>query len=260
VLAFFVGSFDTRHHLLGVSHTPRFPWTGRARSTDTDRVRSRCYSVFLGSLGGITLLVALFVSFVAVSTTTEAGAPGDATQAPASRSAQVRSVRASTTTANSIAPSIAPALRLAAQTPAGTPRQGPTSNDFTITTVYSEPSPDEPAAPAAPVDAPPDRTISTVGPIDGVNITFYDCASQGFCGPMYNGEWVYEGAAACSWDLALGTAFRIEGDPTQRVYVCKDRGMLTDTWVDIFWYHPADGYYWQSFVGRHGTIDIVYVP
>ena len=50
---------------------------------------------------------------------------------------------------------------------------------------------------------------------------------------MYNGEPVYEGAAACSWDLPIGTQFTIPGDPTGRVYICKDRGILPDTHVDI---------------------------
>jgi hypothetical protein len=48
--------------------------------------------------------------------------------------------------------------------------------------------------------------------ITGVNLTFYDCAAQGFCGAMANGTRVYEGAAACSYDLPLGTRFHIIGD------------------------------------------------
>ena len=43
-------------------------------------------------------------------------------------------------------------------------------------------------------------------------------------------------------------------------YVCADRGLLANTWVDIFWYYPADGYRWQAVVGRYGTINIVSVP
>ena len=91
-------------------------------------------------------------------------------------------------------------------------------------------------------------------------LTFYDCVDQGFCGEMYNGEVVYEGAAACSWDLAIGTLFVIPGDPTGRIYVCKDRGLLPDTHVDIFWHHPDDGWRWQAAVGSQGTIDIVEPP
>ena len=90
--------------------------------------------------------------------------------------------------------------------------------------------------------------------VTNVNLTFYDCLEQDFCGAMYNGRTVYEGAAACSWDLPLGTRFSIVGDPTGRVYTCEDRGLLADTWVDVFWHDPADGWRWQAEVGRHGAI------
>jgi len=98
------------------------------------------------------------------------------------------------------------------------------------------------------------------GRIANVNITFYDCADQGFCGAMANGHIVYEGAAACSWNLQIGTKFVIEGDPTGRIYTCEDRGLLDNTWVDIFWHAPADGWLWQSAVGRWGVIEIVELP
>jgi hypothetical protein len=77
---------------------------------------------------------------------------------------------------------------------------------------------------------------------------------------MYNGRKVYEGAAACSWDLPIGTRFVIVGDPTHRIYTCEDRGLLANTWVDIFWYYPSQGHSWQSIVGRYGTIEIVSMP
>jgi len=51
--------------------------------------------------------------------------------------------------------------------------------------------------------------------------------------------------------------FTIAGDPTNRVYVCEDRGLLPNTHVDIFWNDPKDGYWWQSQVGMRGTIEIV---
>lgn len=98
------------------------------------------------------------------------------------------------------------------------------------------------------------------GRIHNVNITFYDCLEGGFCGRMSNGRHVYEGAAACSWNLPAGTKFLIVGDPTNRVYTCEDRGLLTNTWVDIFWRDPDDGWVWQSIVGRYGTIEIVELP
>jgi hypothetical protein len=113
----------------------------------------------------------------------------------------------------------------------------------------------------APGRAPlPPASVRVNSVISSVNVTFYDCLDGGFCGRMYNGEPVYEGAAACSWNLPIGTAFYIVGDPTGRIYVCKDRGLLDDTWVDIFWHDPKDGYVWQATVGRYATIAIVSVP
>jgi hypothetical protein len=91
-------------------------------------------------------------------------------------------------------------------------------------------------------------------------LTFYDCMVQKFCGAMANGQKVYEGAAACSYNLAMGTMFTIKGDPTGRVYVCKDRGLLPNTHVDIFWNNPADGWAWQRAVGSRGTIEFVELP
>jgi hypothetical protein len=112
----------------------------------------------------------------------------------------------------------------------------------------------EPAPTAVPGPSPAPVIMTDV------NITFYDCANQGFCGAMYNGRKVYEGAAACSWNLPINTRFVIVGDPTHRIYTCEDRGLLANTWVDIFWYHPSQGHSWQSIVGRYGTIEIVSMP
>jgi hypothetical protein len=137
---------------------------------------------------------------------------------------------------------------------------------------YEPPPPPPPAPVIVPAPPPPARAPSpppvlasqtqhtTKGRIANVNLTFYDCASQGFCGAMANGRRVYEGAAACSWNLALGTKFVIIGDPTGRIYSCEDRGLLSNTWVDVFWYDPADGWRWQAAVGRYGVIEIVEVP
>jgi hypothetical protein len=73
----------------------------------------------------------------------------------------------------------------------------------------------------------------------------------------YGQRQTLRGAAAWSWDLALGTRFVIEDDPTQRLYVCEDRGLLEDTWVDIFFYHPSEGWPWQSQTGRRSGILVV---
>jgi hypothetical protein len=138
-----------------------------------------------------------------------------------------------------------------------------------LTAAYTEAPPAPPldvaSPPAGGLDAPqsevaPANSLPSIGLVTGVNVTFYDCLVQGFCGAMYNGEPVYEGAAACSWDLPLGTRFVIEGDPTHRTYVCADRGYLSDTWVDIFFHNPADGWVWQQAVGRYSSILIISVP
>jgi hypothetical protein len=87
--------------------------------------------------------------------------------------------------------------------------------------------------------------------------TFYACLGNGFCGRMANGEGVHASAAACSSNLALGTKFRIDGDPSGRVFTCLDRGALTPTWVDVFFYDAADGWAWQANIGTSNTITIV---
>jgi hypothetical protein len=123
-----------------------------------------------------------------------------------------------------------------------------------------------PAIPTvAPAQLVPSFTVSNAtvtirGRINNVQITFYDCKRQGFCGSMFNGRRVYEGAAACSWNLSIGTRFRIAGDPSGRTYTCEDRGLLANTWVDIFFQDPSDGWRWQSAVGRTGSIEIIELP
>jgi hypothetical protein len=218
------------------------------QTVDQKHVASRRLVLFTAGLGAVTLALAVVVSFLAASTTSEARAPGIAEGPPAA-----------TPTPEPPPPIdfgptsiyLEPALILALKEQP--PADGTTVPDL----LAAAPHRISPPPPQAPLGTP---LVTTKGPIENVNITFYDCANQGFCGDMYNGQWVYEGAAACSWNLPIDTAFYIVGDPTQRIYVCKDRGLLDDTWVDIFWYHPDDGYNWQSFVGRYGTIFIVYLP
>jgi hypothetical protein len=206
--------------------------------------------MFSLGLSVVTLALALLASFLAISSTSEARAPGVA-EGPAM---PTPTPEATPPPAIDDGPAwiyLEPELVLAMKEQP--PAPGTTVPDLLAgaTTRISPPPP------RAPLGTP---MVTSKGPIENVNITFYDCASQGFCGDMYSGQWVYEGAAACSWNLPMDTAFYIVGDPTQRIYVCKDRGLLEDTWVDIFWYHPDDGYNWQSAVGRHGTIFIVYLP
>jgi hypothetical protein len=151
-----------------------------------------------------------------------------------------------------------PAIDLERAAAKATPTPEPAAPSRGIAPPGATPQPQQAAAPIPA--APPPAAVVTVGRIDNVNLTFYDCLDQGFCGTMKYGKEVFEGAAACSWNLPEGTRFRIIGDPTARVYVCEDRGLLEDTWVDIFFHDPDDGWAWQKAVGRYGTIEIVRVP
>jgi len=93
--------------------------------------------------------------------------------------------------------------------------------------------------------------------IGGANVTFYACVGNGFCGTMASGVPVFDGAAACSSNLPFGTRFVVAADPTGRTFTCLDRGMLSATWVDVWFYDAADGWAWQSLVGSRSDIIIV---
>ena len=99
-----------------------------------------------------------------------------------------------------------------------------------------------------------------VGTMLNARLTIYGCTGPGggFCGGMASGVKVFEGAAACSSDLPFGTRFRIQSDPTGRVYECLDRGHLASTWVDVFFYNTSEGIHWASLLsGTRVTIEIV---
>lgn len=115
---------------------------------------------------------------------------------------------------------------------------------------------------AAEAAAPVSRDTSVYGingsyVIANATITFYSCTGEGFCGNMANGQPVHEGAAACSDNLPLGTALRVLSDPSGRVLVCMDRGLLSPTWIDVFFYSAADGWAWQSVTGTVSDIEIL---
>jgi hypothetical protein len=88
-------------------------------------------------------------------------------------------------------------------------------------------------------------------------VTFYACVGNGFCGNMASGQRPFPGAAACSSNLPMGTRFVIAGDPNNTVFTCLDRGALSPTWVDVWFYDAADGWSWQSNVGTSSEITIV---
>lgn len=63
---------------------------------------------------------------------------------------------------------------------------------------------------------------------------------------MYNGEYPYSGAAACSWDLPIGTwVYLSDGTALQ----CLDRGHLASTHIDVY-----VGSHWEGreLIAEHG--------
>jgi hypothetical protein len=113
------------------------------------------------------------------------------------------------------------------------------------------------AAPASFSSIPWQSSSLAPGTRIAASLTFYACIGNGFCGNMANGVRVAEGYAACSYNMPFGTRFRVEGDPSGRVFTCADRGALGASHVDVFFYNAADGYAWQSMVGVSGTIVIL---
>ncbi len=129
----------------------------------------------------------------------------------------------------------------------------------------SPPSVDRPAAIAYPgTDATPELSP---GERIEATVSFYYCEQSagderpgdggGFCGAMRDGTIVYPGAAACSYDY-LGQLFRIEGDPTGRVYRCNDTGNAVLGLHRDIWFQSSDeGWLWAYRVGQRAVIEIL---
>ena len=111
------------------------------------------------------------------------------------------------------------------------------------------PTPPEPTPEPVPPKPPPAEGIP-------VAVTFYACEGDGYCGTMSNGETVHPGAAACGYAFDLGMRFTLAGDPTERTYTCKDRGLGPYHWVDIFFASTNEGFAWQALVDTSGQIHI----
>ena len=116
----------------------------------------------------------------------------------------------------------------------------------------------QPLSIATPAMQPGDRVLATV--------SFFYCSTVageasgdggGFCGTMYDGSVVYGGAAACDIEY-LGQRFRIEGDPTDRIYRCADTGSAVHgLHRDIWFPDNYSGWLWQLQVGYRVVIEIV---
>lgn len=222
----------------------------------------RRYLLLSTGIASTALGLALIASVLAASYAGSTRAPGGLAMTDSPTVVSVFGDRSASSFLDPAPSAITPqgvpeAVRFEAASPAGPfdVERGPPARSAVLAASQSR----SPAVDAGNRISPPGTPV-TEGEMESVNITFYDCLQQGFCGLMYNGQRVYEGAAACSWNLPIGTQFAIQGDPTGRVYVCADRGLLIDTWVDVFFHDPDDGWAWQASVGRWGTIEIISLP
>ena len=136
----------------------------------------------------------------------------------------------------------------------------PASETASQSVAATAPPPAEAASAVVTGDlAPGDRVTAT--------LSFYYCElgpkgrhpgdGGNFCGIMRDGTVVYEGAAACAYEY-LGQQFRIEGDPTGRVYRCADTGSAVHGQHRDIWFMSSDeGWEWQLEVGQVATIEIL---
>ncbi len=117
------------------------------------------------------------------------------------------------------------------------------------------------SARTAPVGPPALRSGDRVR----ATVSFYYCRQSGslrgdggaFCGAMRDGTVVYNGAAACDY-VYLGQRFRIEGDPSGRIYRCADTGSAVHgLHRDIWFATNEEGWAWQKSVGQSATIEIL---
>ena len=118
----------------------------------------------------------------------------------------------------------------------------------------------------------PDPSIPVSEVQDGTGrpverITYYYCErgenpagwgdGGGFCGFMRSGATVYEGAASCAPEY-FGTRFRIDGDPTERVYTCEDTGGGVGSGHRDVWFNDSDdAYAWWRQVGPTAEVILV---
>jgi len=143
-----------------------------------------------------------------------------------------------------------------------------------------EPAPTPAGTPITLATATPEDTVRAARAVspatstpgleagDRVNATvsFYYCRvgssgahgdGGGFCGRMRDGSVVYSGAAACDYKY-LGQRFRIQGDPSGRVYRCADTGSAVHgLHRDIWFATNEEGWAWQRIMGQTATIEIL---
>jgi 3D (Asp-Asp-Asp) domain-containing protein len=207
----------------------------------------------------------------AAAAETPAASATEAAAAPAT-TATAASEEQRAEVASEATPEVTVQSALVAATPAVTevPPQASASvvstSRFQTPVATSTPRPQIAVASQAATATP---AAATFGPGARVNatVTFYYCEDTtggarpgdggGFCGTMRDGSVVYSGAAACD-PAYLGQKFRIEGDPTERVYTCADTGgAIHGQHRDIWFLGNAEGWAWQRVVGTSAVIEIL---
>ena len=83
-----------------------------------------------------------------------------------------------------------------------------------------------------------------------VRVTYYYATGN----RMYSGHWPFPGAAACSWNLPLGSVLAFADG---RRVMCLDRGMLGSAgWIDLFAETRAAG---RDIATSYGSAQLVAV-
>ncbi len=142
--------------------------------------------------------------------------------------------------------------------PTPTPAPTPTSTPTPTPTATASPTP-TPSPSPTPTPIASNKVLAT--------ISYYYCTQGsiaasigdggGFCGGMANGETVHAGAASCA-SAHMGQQFRIDGDPTDRIYTCADTGgAVTGEHRDIWFANSDEGYLWWQAVGPSALVQIV---
>jgi hypothetical protein len=224
---------------------------------------------------GLAVLIALAVGLTGAAQSQNAGTASQPLSVPARSSLEV--VRGLVERVTEKHPATAPPLSIAAVEPAA----APPPSIAAVERAAARPSADTAAqlrrvdasisrsgalarerithATATPQLSPGDRVLATV--------SFYYCVDGAgphpsgdggnFCGAMRDGLIVYPGAAACDY-VYLGQRFRIQGDPSQRVYECNDTGSAVHGLHRDIWFHTSDdGWRWQLAVGPRAVLEIV---
>ena len=81
------------------------------------------------------------------------------------------------------------------------------------------------------------------------HLTFY--TEQG---PMADGTWTHDGAAACGADFPMGSVLEL---PDGSIVVCEDTGYLARNQVDVWRASLAEGWDWTHSWGDYGDVIVL---